>query len=535
MFVARFVITDVIDTMAAALQKLIENLPDLVESTDAEWSAACRQIAETALEVQELPSALQALAALARVACAPRAAERFLSDRLWSLLLEKLWRAAPAVELSRVVDGALVEHATQIYRSLGAASRARHHLLRLLSTAGTRSALAAFAELVASDPPRKSDDALLAFAPLFQRPDYPPDALFPRLLDAQDDPAIVTAVFDLANYWTASGRIGRHPAAHRVERLALLLGGLVGRLARLEERPAEFAVSPADLNAIVSESTGLIVALVNALGMIGEPSVTGKLHQALALGHRRVRTEAAFALARLGDEAGVEMLVRMAAEPVVRSCALAYLEELGKLARAAEQHRTPAARAEGELAARLALPTYFGAPPHSLELVDASRRPWPGYDEPVDCFLFWYEYHCGERSLSGIGMAGPLVHALQVDLADLPPDDIYAAYAGWGTEHPAISEIEADDLSPPQRAGWNAVRQRLMERGYESPRLVKLGRFFGDEHFVAAAHRQGRPGTVIVCGDQIEWHAQAGTPRSPDETEIYYLFKGRKLLGVPFH
>lgn len=516
--------------MAAALKKLIENLPDLAESTDAEWSSACRLLADAALEAHELPSVVQTLLPLAQSCSASRASERLSSDRLWWTMLEKLWRASPTAALARALDSSTIDGVMRVYRSLGPSSRARHHLLRLLATAGTRPALAAFAELVASDPPRKSDDAMLAFVPLFQRPDYPPDALFPRLLDAQDDAAIVTAVLDLANYLTASGRIDRHPAAPRAARLVNLLGGLVGRLARLEEHPAEFAASPADLNAIVSESTGLIVAIVNALGLIGEPAAAGKLHQALELGHRRVRTEAAFALARLGDETGVEILAQMAAEPVVRSCALAYLDELGKLDRVPESLRTPPTRAEGELAARLALPTYFGAPPHALELVDASRRSWPGCPEPVDCYLFRYEYRSGERSLSGIGMAGPLVHAFQVDLADLPPDDIYAAYAGWGTEHPEISELEADDLSPAQQAAWQSARQRLVEQGYRSPRLVKLGRFFGEEHWVAAAQWQQRPGTAIVCGDQIEWHGDAGTPRSPGETEIYYLFKGRRLL-----
>lgn len=516
--------------MAAALKKLIENLPNLAESTDAEWSAACRLLDDAALEASELPSVVHTLLRVAESCGASGASERLSSDRLWWILLEKLWRATPAGALPKAVDEATIDGAMRIYRRLGPGSRARHHLLRLLATAGTRPALAAFAELVAGDPPRKSDEAMLAFVPLFQRLDYPPDALFPRLLDAQHDPAIVTAVLDLANYMTASGRTARHPAAARAARLVILLGGLVGRLARLEEHPAEFAASPADLNAIVSESTGLIVAIVNALGLIGEPAAAGKLHQALELGHRRVRTEAAFALARLGDEMGIEVLAKMTAEPVVRSCALAYLEELGKLDRAPEACRTAAARAEGDLAARLALPTYFGAPPLMLELVDASRRSWPGCPEPVDCYLFRYEYRSGERSLSGIGMAGPLVHAFQVDLADLPPDDIYAAYAGWGAEHPEISEVGADELSPAQQAAWEAARQRLIEQGYDSPRLVKLGRFFGEEHFVAAAQWQGRPGTVIVCGDQIEWHAHTGTPRSPGDTEIYNLFKGRRLL-----
>lgn len=515
--------------MAATLKKLIENLADLADATEADWSAACRQLAEATIDAGDLPTVMPALATLAPSFHSQRD-DRLRAERLWSLLLEKLWQATPDLPLRQVVTASVVEGAAQLYGRLGAASRARHHLLRLLAAAGNRKSLTAFAELIASDPPRKSDDALLAFVPLFQRPNYPPDALFPRLLDAQHDAAIATAVLDLANYLTASRRAERHPATDRAARLADLLGGLVGRLARLEERPHEFASSPADLNAMVSESIGLIVAIVHALALIGDASATGKLHQVLALGHRRVRTEAAFALASLGDERGVEVLAQMTAEPVVRSGALEYLSQLGKLECAAEAFRSPAARAEGELAARLALPTYFGAPPNSLELIDANRRRWPGCNEATDCFLFRYEYRIGERSLSGIGMAGPLVHAFQGDLADLPVDDIYAAYAGWGTEHPEISEIDAGDLSPQQQSAWESARQQLVEHGYQSPRLMKLGQFFGEAHFVATAERQQRAGTVITWDGQIEWFPHAAMSRSPGETEIYCIFKGRRLL-----
>src|SRR5439155_443086 len=119
---------------------------------------------------------------------------------------------------------------------------------------------------------------------------------------------------------------------------------------------------------------------------------------------------------------------------------------VGRLDRADEADQTPLARAEGDLAHYLAQPSLFGIPPAAIELVDQRRQRWPGCDQPVDCFLFRYEFHLGERILSGIGMAGPILHAMRADLSDLSPLDIYAAYAGWCSEHAEIRELANDAL-----------------------------------------------------------------------------------------
>lgn len=457
-------------------------------------------------------------------------AERLASDRLWSMLLERLWRSPPAEAIGLALDSGLVARVVSLYRLLGGHGRARQHLLRLLTGAGQTAALQAFAELMVSDPPRPADEAWTVFVPLFQRRDYQPQAIFPRLLDALGDAAIATMVLDLANYLAREGRVAKHPASARSERLAALLGGVVNRLARLEEHPREFASSPAELNNMVTASVGLIVALAATLALVGGVQYTGKLHQALALGHRRVRVEVAYALATLGDDMGLDVLAQLAAEPVVRSRALACLDELSRLDRAAEEHRTPEARAAGELAAKLALPTAFGMAPRAIELVDATRSFWPGYEGPVDCYLLRYEYQWGDRMLSGIGIAGPLIHALQADLADLPPADIYAAYAGYGAEHPEISELPAEDLPAEQAAVWESRRDELTAQGYEDIELVMLGRFFDEQHFVATGRRASQLWALVVDGRNLERYLMPGGARSLGPREAYLIHKGRKLL-----
>lgn len=518
--------------MAQSLEQRLHDAGAFARLSDAQWLQFCDGLASARVSSAELPATLSVLAALARQAvdAASPIHDRLTDDRFWSAVLEKLWRGVTASDLTHNLNAEAVASASQIYGDLGRASRARHQLLRLLAASGQRTALVAFAELIVSDPPTDANEILMAFVPLFQHKTYPPDTLFPRLLDALHDATLATVVLDLANYLCRSQRIAKHPAAGRVDRLGTLLGGVVGRLARLEEHPEEFARSAGELNQIVSDSTGLIVALVNALGIIGDARITGKLHQTLALSHRRIRTEAASALARLGDDRGTEVLVEMAAEPVVRLRALAALEEVEQLDKVPEELRSPAARAAAELAVRLALPTYFGSPPRSIVLVDSCRQHWPGYEDPVDCFLFRYEYRLADRAWEGIGIAGPLVHAFRADLADLPPSDIYAAYAGWGTEHDEIRERPADELTDDEQAAWQHRRGQLIEMGYESPQLIKVGQFFGQTNFIATSQARGVSGVLVDDGRKVEWFPSSGAWRTVGPEEAYFIVKGRKLL-----
>lgn len=451
-------------------------------------------------------------------------------DVLVAELLTPVWRWLQSRNDSEPLPAAMVDRVVGLYGRWRERLLAAHHLLRLLAAAGDEASLAAFADLVANVPPQKPDHALLVFVPLFQRSDYDPRSLFPRLLDALEHPQLASVVLDLANYLTRRGRLAGHPAASRGEQLANLLGAVVLRLQRVEERPQEFGSSPRELSELVGDGVSLIVSLCDALALIGNTQVTGKLHQTLELRHRRVRVEAAAALARLGDERGVDVLIEMAAEPVVRSRVLAYAQELQVLDRVAAEHRTDEARAAGAMAAWLAEPVHFGSPPPVLDLVDTCTLAWPGYDKPVTCYLFTYEYPLEVGSLTGVGIAGPVTHALLADLEDLPPADIYAIYAGWHAQHEEIGETPADQLGPHERAQWETVRSGLENAGYEQPTLDKLGRFIDDEHWVATARRQGRSGVVVVAGERIDWYPIPASRRPLGPTEFYYLHKGRKIL-----
>jgi hypothetical protein len=412
-----------------------------------------------------------------------------------------------------------------LYRRLGPQSGARHELLTLLAAFRSPDDLRLLAELAAVDPPAVAERFL---APLFQYRDYDPAPLFPRLLDALEHPALAAAVLDLANFLTREERVASHPAAGRSRELAALLGSLSQQLGRIEEEPPRAATD--EVYRRVNEGVALAVSLCDALALIGNASHAGKLHQALALGHRRIRTEAAYALARLGDPAGREALAALAEEPVARLRVLAYADELGLMDLIDQQFKSPEARAEAELVVWLADPTQMGLPPGTCDLIDRRVQYWPGYDDPVECFLFHFTYRLVNAVYSNVGIVGPLTHALTADLADLPPDDIYAAFAGWQAEHEEIFEAEAERLTSSGRREAERLVRRLHDAGYQGIEPVKLGSFFGDRVLVAAANRDRVPGYAVVDSQEIEWRPTAQRPRPLGPDEVYYIYKGRKLL-----
>jgi len=281
----------------------------------------------------------------------------------------------------------------------------------------------------------------------------------------------------------------------------------------------------------------LAVSLCDALALIGEKAAIGKLYQALRVGHRRLRTEAAAALARLGEEQGTTELAQLAAEPIARLRVLAYADELRIGDKIEPQYKTKEARAEAELCVWLAEPTQYGVPPTACELFDHRKQHWPGFDQPVDCFLFQFQYVvttdvAGEQALSNIGIAGPLVHAFTADLADLPPEDIYAAFAGWHAQHADIREFDVARLSKSEQLELQRLKRRLHDEGYTAIEPQRMGYFFGEKALIANAERQGVAGVAVIDFRDTLFFPFRNTRRPIGAEETYSIYKGRKLLKV---
>jgi hypothetical protein len=400
---------------------------------------------------------------------------------------------------------------------------------------GESGALDRLAGLLIDEPPQDDSAAMQLLAPLFQERRQDAAALFPRLFAALSHPSVAAPVLDLANFLTRERIVPRHPGAAIAGQLAALLGEVVQSLHLLQEQPADEAESPGELSRRVARGVALAVSLCDALALIGEPAAIPKLYQALEISHRRIRTEAAAALARLGEKAGEEALVEMAAEPVARLRVLAYAGELGLRDKIDPKFATPEARAEAELCVWLAEPTQFGVPPTRCELFDQRRIFWPGFSEPVECFLFRFQYvvaieDVGERSFSNIGIAGPLAHAFVADLGDLAPDDIYAAFAGWQAAHQEIKEYDVARLSKSEKLEVERLKRRLHDAGYTRIEPQTMGYFFGDKALVALCQREGTGGVAVADFAEIAFFPQRSTRRPLGPAEAYSIYKGRKLL-----
>jgi hypothetical protein len=417
-----------------------------------------------------------------------------------------------------------------LYRSLGETSAARCHLLQLLAASAIPSELEKFAELVVDDPPRDAPSALLAFGPLFQHTTYDATILFPKLLDAIAHQVIAASVIDLANFLYRRDLIKPHPGDPRKKQLIDLLGAVVQRLGLMEDDPTEFASTPDEIAQQIEDAVALAVALCDAVALIGEKEAIGKLYQALDVRHRRLHTEAAAALARLGEAAGKEALVALVCEPVARLRVLAYADELDFSDELDEQFTTPTARAEAELALWLAQPSQMGIPPTQMEPLDSRTQFWPGFDEPVECFLFRFTYRLPAGEYSNVGIAGPLTHAFGADLLDLPPDDIYAAFAGWHVDHEEIYETDAAALTETQRLEVTRFERKLRDHDYDAIQPTLFGMFLGDKVLVARAVSEGNSGIAVIDDQQPAWLPTRNTMRPIGSQEAWSIYKGRRLL-----
>ncbi|MCU0715762.1 MAG: HEAT repeat domain-containing protein, partial [Pirellula sp.] len=223
-----------------------------------------------------------------------------------------------------------VQTAAELYLKIrhGRFTRIEGALLQVPFASGHSTAIRMGVDLLLQQPPDAWTSASLALSPLLQYDDWDRSIVFPRVFDTAN-PSILSSALDIANHLYTHRKIDAHPAKERYPLFVKLLGEIVQRLGILEENPAKFGDSAESIQRILFDSVSLCVSLCHTMSAIGDPACIGKLNQALDLKHRRIRTEAAFALGRLGEQHGIDALVEMAIDPAVRTRVIAYAEELG--------------------------------------------------------------------------------------------------------------------------------------------------------------------------------------------------------------
>ncbi len=404
------------------------------------------------------------------------------------------------------------------------------HAVQILAGQGDEESMGALAEILNDSPPPDWKHVGLGLSPLWKAESDQLELFFARLDVGGLQPSTLSVLLDLAGHSLRMGKLRQHPWQAVHQTLSSLLLSVTTQLRSLERAPSLFGADVQEVQRVLNDSVALTVSLCDALGLIGSKSAEESLSQALELSHRRIHTEAACALARLGFELGRARLIELASDPVARLRAVNYAEELGFADQIEESLRYPAALAESEMVAWLAGVDQFGLPPSHLQLVDARTMFWPSYTEPQDCYLFRYEYHLTGSDLINIGIAGPVTHAFQSDLSTLATDDVYAAFAGWQAEHEDIYEIPMPLLNSAQRREADRLINHLEEDHWELNEALALTFFLGEVAILAIVERGGQRAIAITDGSELHHHPLSDSPTSLSPEIVLAIYRGRKLL-----
>ncbi len=430
-------------------------------------------------------------------------------------------------QLQRLV---LVQHVAELYTKTHrwGLHRCEGGLLQVLFASGHSTAIHLGIDLLLTQPPVDWADVSLSLAPLMQSKTWNVEDVFPKLLQSTA-PAVLSPALDVANYAFRSRSLSEHPALGEFPTLVRLMGGLVHQLGMLEENPAQFGQTVQAIQKILFDSVSLCVSLCDTFGLIGNPEAIAKLTQATKLSHRRIRTEAAFAMARLGEKKGEDLLIELAADFSSRQRAVAYAEELGIEGRVDERWTTEAALAESRLANWLAQNEQMGISPSRMELLDQRTLGWPGFEQPQECCLFRFEYDLQESVYSNVGFSGPMCHTFSQNLADIPIDDAYAIFVGWDIDHPDAFELPPNSLDARILERMNRVIESLPEQVQWVESLL-CGCFF--EHFgvLARVRVNEELRIAVLAEDERITYEPFNTKNQADPMLTYWLWRGRTFF-----
>lgn len=455
--------------------------------------------------------------------------ERLLQKLAYWLRLS-LQRRDEDEELAALKRLVAVQSATTLYLKVRTSQHAKTDgaLLQVAFASGHQTAITMGVDLLLQQPPDAWTSASLALSPLLQYREWDLDSVFPRILESSNQ-SILASALDIANHLVVQKHVDEHPCQSKAPELTVLLGGIAQRLGLLEENPGKFGDTPESIQRILFDSVSLCVSLCHTMSLIGDEKCVGKLMQASELKHRRIRTEAAFALAKLNQEHGTTMLLEMVQDPAVRIRVLAYADELGFLDRIDEKHRSVLAVAESQLAQWLAQVEQMGLPPTKIELLEQRTLIWPGFEAPQECFLFRFGYEMHDGEFSNVGFAGPVAKAFSLDLGNVPLDDAFSMFAGWDIEHPEAYETIANKLAVAESRLMEEWRVALELEHFDSVEPAFFAHFFEQNVLVGFGIREGRSQAIAFDGHDLI--VPTYLPSNQEALWLtYYLWRGREFF-----
>jgi hypothetical protein len=251
-----------------------------------------------------------------------------------------------------------------------------------------------------------------------------------------------------------------------------------------------------------------------------------------------VRMEAAWATAKIGNEAGIMLLSEFCLDPNHSATACCYLEELGRADAIPLEAKLPDFAAKAEFAQWLSHPNELGRPPDRLDIVDSRTLAWPPEGKKKDLWLIKYTVYDDtglEEDDMDVGMVGSTTFCLfSYHLASRPPEDGYAIHCCWELEGQKLL-IEKDVDTPGDYAslfaqwrGEELTSPEILLVVEISPRLKYPQGIVA----VASASLKREQGWVVLDGERSAWYPKDELPDASTST-IAKLHIGRQFLG--FH
>ena len=383
-------------------------------------------------------------------------------------------------------------------------------------------------DLLVEQPPEEWTDVAQALAVLMQSSQWKTEDVFPRIFETTE-PSVLAPAFDLANMLVRKKGLAPHPAKEKLDTFLNLFGAVTQQLLSLEENPRKFSDSVAAVQRILFDSVSLLVSMCDAFAFIGDAKAIGKLNQAIELKHRRIKLEAAYALAKLGETRAIDLLVELLQDDSSRGRAVAYLQELSAEDRIGPEWTTSLAKAKSDLALWLSQPEQFAIPPTRIELIEQRTIHWPGFEGPQECFLLQFEYGIGENSYSNVGFSGPFACAVSLDLKSLNTDSLFAIFLGNDVDDPTETRIAWESLSEPAKQVLRSWIDELEDKGFHQIEPIAKLQCLGHESVLCRAMSDESTGWGVLTDGQSVIRCPAG----PQTFETLFLqWKGMLAFEI---
>lgn len=286
------------------------------------------------------------------------------------------------------------------------------------------------------------------------------------------------------------------------------------------------------------EDVDAAIAAVGAIGYIDEAQQP-KLYQ-LAVRHpdKKVRLQATYAQAKLGELAAIEQLAQYCLDVDLSKSAQAYLEELEAPELIPEEASEPAFAAKAELSHWLAHPNELGRAPDEMRIVDQRQLKWFDEEEPRLFTILEFVAKSDDSltpDLRNVAVVGSMTWShFSEELRTFSPEDIYAFHYAWEAENRELVEQREGKGTSDEQAAFGS---QWVGEPLEDVKFVGRWQFSAELGYpqeavaCASAKIDGKEGFIVFDGPRSHWYPAEQFHPDVSDWHIFRIHIGRVLLG----